>query len=165
MTASFRKICSAALLCLTATLFAGCGVKGDPRPDYSRDGFGISSLASSVEAGGLVVSVSGKLTGAFQNADHLILQLQPVDGELCAGCPFLPQEQFLIESEDIWRDGDGTTFEAVVRPVFNVEMYRWRVIGHNTYAGIPAVVSNVQSAGTEGAWSDQGVPAPVPPVQ
>ena len=162
MTASFKKICSAALLCLSAALVAACGVKGDPKPDYSRDNFGIAALASSVEATG-VISVSGTLTGAFQNVDHLILQIQPVDGELCTGCPFLPQEQFLIESEDIWRDGDGSTFDAVVRPVFGAEMYRWRIVGQNTYAGIPPVVSEVQSTGSESAVVEQGVP--VPPVQ
>ena len=162
MTASFKKICSAALLCLSAACVAACGVKGDPKPDYSHDNFGLASLASSVEFGG-VLSVSGKLTGSYQNVDHLILQLQPVDGELCSGCPFLPQEQFLIESEDIWRDGDGTTFDAVVRPVFTAETYRWRIVGQNTYAGIPLVVSDVQSAGAEGSSIEQNVP--VPPVQ
>ena len=162
MTASFKKICSVALLCLSAALVAACGVKGDPKPDYSHDNFGLASLASSVEFGG-VLSVSGKLTGSYQNVDHLILQLQPVDGELCAGCPFLPQEQFLIESEDIWRDGDGTTFDAVVRPVFTAETYRWRIVGQNTYAGIPPVLSEVQSAGAEGSSIEQNVP--VPPVQ
>ena len=164
MTARFKKICSAALLCLSAAFFAGCGVKGAPKPDYSHDSFGIAALSSSVEVSG-VLSVRGKLTDAFQNVDHLILQIQPVDGELCSGCPFLPQEQFLIESEDIWRDGDGTTFDAVVRPVFTAETYRWRVVGQNTYAGIPPVVSDVQSAGAEGSSSVQGMPVPVPPVQ
>ena len=162
MTASFKKICSVTLLCLSAVFVAACGVKGDPKPDYSHDNFGLASLTSSVEFGG-VLSVSGKLTGSYQNVDHLILQLQPVDGELCAGCPFLPQEQFLIESEDIWRDGDGTTFDAVVRPVFTAETYRWRIVGQNTYAGIPLVVSDVQSAGAEGSSIEQNVP--VPPVQ
>ena len=162
MTASFKKICSIALLCLSAAFVAACGVKGSPKPDYSHDSFGIAALESSVEVSG-VVSVRGKLTGAFQNVDHLILQLQPVDGELCAGCPFLPQEQFLIESEDIWRDGDGTTFDAVVRLVFIAETYRWRIVGQNTYAGIPLVVSDVQSAGAEGSSIEQNVP--VPPVQ
>ena len=87
MTASFKKICSAALLCLSVAFVAGCGVKGAPKPDYSRDSFGIAALSSSVEVTG-VVSVRGTLTGSFQNVDHLILQIQPVDGELCAGCPF-----------------------------------------------------------------------------
>ena len=164
MTARFKKICSATLLCLSAALVAACGVKGDPKPDYSRDSFGIASLVSSVEASG-VVSMSGKLTGSFQNVDHLILQIQPVDGELCNGCPFLPQEQFLIESVDIWRDGDGTTFDAVVRPVFSAEQYRWRIVGQNTYAGIPAVVSEVQSAGAEASVAGQGASVPVPPVE
>lgn len=163
MTASFKKICSAALLCLSTALFAGCGVKGAPKPDYSHDSFGIAALTSSVEVGG-VLSVSGKLTDSFQNVDHLILQIQPVDGELCTGCPFLAQEQFLIESEDIWRDGDGTTFDAVVRPVFSAEQYRWRIVGQNTYAGIPPVVSEVQSAGSE-ASAEQDMSVPVPPVQ
>ena len=164
MTASFKKICSAALLCLSVAFFAGCGVKGAPKPDYSHDSFGIGALTSSVEVSG-VVSVSGKLTGSFQNVDHLILQIQPVDGELCTGCPFLPQEQFLIEADDIWRDGDGSTFDAVVRPVFSADMYRWRIVGQNTYAGIPPVMSEVQSAGSEGTQVGQGQSVPVPPVQ
>ena len=164
MTACFKKICSATLLCLSTAFVAGCGVKGSPNPDYAHDSFGIAALASSVEVGG-VLSVSGKLTDSFQNVDHLILQVQPVDGELCTGCPFLPQEQFLIESEDIWRDGDGTTFDAVVRPVFTADAYRWRIVGENTYAGIPPVVSEVQAAGSDSASVGQGKSVPVPPVQ
>jgi len=164
MTVCLRKIASAALLCLTAALFAGCGVKGAPQPDYSRDSFGIAELSSIVEPSRVLI-VEGRLTDSFQNVDHLILQVQPVDGELCSGCPFLPQEQFLIETEDIWKDGDGTTFDVVYSPVFAADMYRWRIIGHNTYAGIPPVVTDVQTAGTESAFAEQGMPVPVPPVQ
>ena len=162
MKACFRKIRIAVLLVLAVALLAGCGVKGAPKPDYSRDAFGFSELAAILEADG-VVTVSGKLTGAFQNAEYLVLQMQPVDGELCAGCPFLPQDQFRIDARDIWEDGDGTTFSIVYSPLFRAGMYRWRVVGYNAYAGIGAVVSEVQSVGTESDFVEQDMP--VPPVE
>lgn len=164
MKACLRKIRTAVLPALAVALLVGCGVKGAPRPDYSRDAFGFSELAAVLECDG-VVTVSGKLTGAFQNADYLVLQMQPVDGELCAGCPFLPQDQFRIDSRDIWEDGDGTNFSVIYSPMFRADMYRWRVLGYNVYAGIGAVVSDVQTVGTESAFLEQGMPVPVPPVE
>ena len=164
MTSALRKICSAALLCLSVGLFAGCGLKGDPRPDYSGDMFGFSRLSASIEAAG-VLSVNGTLTGSFENVDYLVLEMQPVDGEFCAGCPFVPQEKLLIESKEIWQDGNGSTFDVTYLPMFKADMYRWRIVGHNVYAGIPALSSEVQTVGTERAFIEQGMPVPVPPVQ
>ena len=164
MKACFRKIRIAVLLVLAVALLAGCGVKGAPKPDYSRDAFGFSELSALLESDG-VVTVSGKLTGAFQNAEYLVLQMQPVDGELCAGCPFLPQDQFRIDSRDIWEDGDGSNFSVIYSPLFPAELYRWRMVGYNIYAGIGAVVSEVQTVGTESALIEQGMPVPVPPVE
>jgi hypothetical protein len=37
--------------------------------------------------------------------------------------------------------------------------------GYNTYAGIGAVISEVQTVGTESALIEQGMPVPVPPVE
>ena len=164
MTSAFRKICSAALLCLALGAFAGCGVKGSPQPDYSGDMFGFGKLSASIESAG-VVFVNGTLTGSFENADYLVLEMQPVDGEHCAGCPFVPQEKLLIESKEIWQDGNGSTFDVTYLPMFKADMYRWRVVGYNVYAGIPAQISEVQTVGTERAFIEQGMPVPVPPVQ
>lgn len=164
MIALLRNIRSAAILCFAIGLLAGCGVKGSPQPDYSHDSFGIAGLSATVDAGGVLIA-KGTLTGSFQNAEYLILQLQPVDGELCTGCPFLPQEQFLIESDAIWQDGDGSTFDVVYLPVTTADMYRWRILGYNSYAGIPPVISEVQTAGTADAFAEQGMPVPVPPVE
>lgn len=162
MRPCFRKIRNAVLLALSMAMLAGCGLKGDPKPNYSRDAFAFSELSAVLESDG-VVSISGKLTGAFQNAEYLVLQMQPVDGDLCAGCPFLPQDQFRIDASEIWEDGDGTTFSVVYSPLFRADLYRWRMVGYNTYAGIGAVASEVQSVGTESALIEQGVP--VPPVE
>lgn len=164
MTSALRKICSAALLCIALGTFAGCGLKGDPRPDYSGDTFEFGKLSASIEAAG-VLAVNGNLTGAFENADYLVLEMQPVNGEFCAGCPFVPQEKLLIDSKDIWQDGNGSTFDVTYLPMFKADMYRWRVVGYNVYAGIPAQISEVQTVGTESAFIEQGMPVPVPPVQ
>ena len=164
MKASIRKTSAVVLLMLCVAVFAGCGVKGAPRPDHSRDLFGFSSLSAVLEGDGVVI-IDGKLTGAFQNADYLILQMQPVDGELCAGCPFLPQDQFRIDTRDIWEDGDGSTFSVIYSPLFRADMYRWRMVGYNVYAGVAPVVSDVQTVGSESAYAEQGMPVPVPPVE
>ncbi|MBQ4616023.1 MAG: hypothetical protein IJB29_04850 [Mailhella sp.] len=159
MKASLRKIFSVMLLMLSLSVVA-CGVKSPPQPDFSRDSFAFGELSATLSSDG-VVTVSGSLTGAFQNAEYFVLEMQPVDGELCLGCPFVPQDQYRIDSRDAWESESGSQFTVVYRPIFKADMYRWRVVGHNMYSGIKDVVSSVQTVGTESSYVNQSVPVPV----
>lgn len=159
MKVKFRKLCLAVLAVFLLGILAGCGLKGDPRPDFDRDSFSFGEISAVLAADG-TVTVSGSLDGAFQNMHFLVLEMQPVDGELCKGCPFVPQDQFRIDARDAWESENGSRFSVVYRPIFAADMYRWRLIGHNIYSGIGAVVSPLQVVDFESSYLEQNVPAP-----
>lgn len=155
--ASFIQLSVALCTLILLAFSSACGVKGAPKPDFSRDAFAFGQLSAILSVDG-AVTVSGDLTGAFQNAEFFVLQMQPVDGELCAGCPFLPQDQYRFDARDAWESENGSRFSVVYRPLFPASLYRWRIVGYNVYSGIPAVVSDVAVVGTESAFLEQGLP-------
>lgn len=145
------------MLCL-AVLLVGCGRKGDPLPDYTIDAFSFAALSAEAAADG-VVTFRGNVTGASQNLEYMVLEMQAVDGELCEGCPFLAQEQHRIDSRDAWENETGSSFSFVYRPVFPGTAYRWRLVGHNLYSGLPDVVSPIQTVFMEGSvYGDLAMP-------
>lgn len=107
----------AAVLLVGVLALAGCGRKGAPIPDHSRDEFSFSSLSASAAADG-TVSFRGTVAGASQNLEYMVLEMQSVDGELCEGCPFLPQEQQRFDARDALESSTGNSFSFVFRPVF-----------------------------------------------
>ncbi len=131
------------LLCLIAAI-TGCGRKGAPVPDYSLDAFSFASLSAEASADGSI-DFYAKLSGAVQNMEYFVLEMQPVDGELCAGCPFLAQEQYRSDARDAWDGSDSSALRFHYRPLFPGSAYRWRLIGYNIYSGISAVVSPMQT--------------------
>lgn len=134
-----------AMICFCLVLsLAGCGRKGDPVPDYSLDEFSFATLSAEAAADG-AITFQGSVKGASQNVEYMILEMQAVDGELCEGCPFLAQDQYRVDSRDAWENEGGSTFSFVYRPVFPGSVYRWRLIGHNLYSGLPDVVSPMQT--------------------
>ncbi len=159
MKAQFKKICLTVLTLLMFGVLAGCGVKGAPQPDFDRDSFAFGDLSAELSIDG-TVTVSGTLTGAFQNMHFLVLEMQPVEGELCGGCPFVPQDQFRIDARDAWESKNGSRFSVVYHPVFTSDMYRWRLVGHNIYSGISRVVSPLQVVGLESAYIERNIPVP-----
>lgn len=130
----------ALFICLLLALM-GCGRKGDPIPNHSMDAFAFGALRAEASAGG-AITVHGTVTGAAQNVEYLVLEIEAVAGELCQGCPFLAQDTYRIDAGDAM---NNNTFSFVYRPVFTGEIYRWRVIGHNVYAGLPSVTSPIQT--------------------
>ena len=138
-----KKLVSMGLLVGLLAL-AGCGRKGDPVPDYSRDAFSFTDLAAEAAADG-VITFSGNVSGAAQNMEYMVLEMQAVDGELCEGCPFLAQEQQRIDARDAWESETGSSFSFVHRPVFPGCAWRWRLVGHNLYSGLADVTSPMQT--------------------
>ena len=142
LLARFRLILAIMVfsVCLMAT---GCGLKGDPIPDNTRDEFTFGELSAEMAIDG-VLTFTGQMTGASQNMEYLVLEIQPVDGELCLGCPFLAQEQQRFDSRDIWSDPSGKNFSFVFTPSYISDTYRWRLVARNVYAGFPDGVSEIK---------------------
>lgn len=156
---AFSSVYLVTLLICAMMTFTGCGRKGDPVPDFSRDEFSFATLSSEAAADG-TITFQGTVSGASQNLEYMVLEMQAVDGELCEGCPFLAQEQHRVDSRDAWESENGSAFSFVYRPVFPGNVYRWRLIGHNLYSGLPDVVSPMQTVfmdGVSGALSMPGI--------
>lgn len=124
-------------------------------PNYSRDAFGFSELSAEMSPAG-ILTFHGHLTGASQNLEYLVLEIQPVEEELCLGCPFLAQEQQRFDAREIVSDESGRTFSFVYSPLSPVTAYRWRLLARNVYAGVPDVLSEIQVVSKD-KFSAEGV--------
>ncbi len=134
----------AVLLTLAVCLLCiNCGLKGNPIPDHSREAFAFGELVAEMSAGS-VLTIHGQLTGASQNLDYFVLEIQPVEDELCLGCPFLAQEQQRFDSREILSNDSEKAFNFVYTPLSPAVAYRWRLLARNVYAGVPDILSEIQ---------------------
>ena len=138
---ALRTAAMAALLCCAVLFLCGCGKKGAPVPDQSRDTFAFSGYSAVLHGGGL--NIEGDISGAFQNVEYVVLELQPVDGELCEGCPFLAQEQKRFDAKEIWTVPGRSAISLSYRPLYSVQQYRLRLVAHNMYHGFPDIIGEV----------------------
>ena len=116
----------ALVLLVLLLVMAGCGKKGAPMPDYSRQLFSWRNVFATLSDEGCV-SVSGSVGGEAQNLAFMVLELEPLDAS-CAGCPFVPQETYRVNSADAWESPDGQTFRFAYCPATRSEAYRWRLV-------------------------------------
>lgn len=125
----------------------GCGKKGPPVPNYSRQLFSWRNVFATVSDDGCL-SVAGSVGGAFQNLENMVLELQPYDAS-CAGCPFVPQEVYRVTAADAWESPDGDTFRFAYCPSQRDAAYRWRLAGRNVFTSLPPVLTPVRVVGSE----------------
>lgn len=151
-----RGMALALLFLLVAV--AGCGKKGAPMPDYSRQLFSWRNVFATLSDEGCV-SVSGSVGGETQNLAFMVLELEPLDAS-CVGCPFVPQETYRVNSADAWESSDGQTFRFAYCPATRSEAYRWRLMGRNVFASLPAVSTPVRTVGAE----ESAAVTPAPPA-
>ena len=131
------------ILLVLVFAMAGCGKKGLPVPDYSRQLFSWRNVFATLSEEGCL-SVSGSVGGEAQNLAFMVLELEPLDAA-CAGCPFVPQEIYRIDSTDAWESPGGQTFRFAYCPAARSEAYRWRLVGRNVFSSLPAVVTPVRT--------------------
>lgn len=161
MTKTEHKDGALAALVLVLVLLtgaAGCGKKGAPMPDYSNQLFSWRNVFATLSDDGCV-SVSGSVGGEAQNLAFMVLEIEPLDAS-CAGCPFVSQETYRVDSADAWESPDGQTFRFAYCPTARSDAYRWRLVGRNVFTSLPAVSTPVRAVGAE----EPLTPAPVEPV-
>ncbi len=139
------KQAAAALVCALALLSPGCGKKGDPLPDISDDIFSFTDCKAHLYGGAL--EIEGNIKGAHSNVEYIVLELQPEDGELCTGCPFLAQESERFDAAVLWQDKNSPHIALTYRPLTLAQSYRIRLSGHNAKSGLPEVKSEIMIAG------------------
>lgn len=145
--AALGKRPSFALLLMLALIFAvpaiaGCGKKGPPRPHYSTQEFSWRNVFAEVTETGCL-SVNGSVSGSARNVEKIILEFQPLD-ESCVGCPFVPQERYVVDAAEAWEAPDADTFRFAYCPSDQAGAYRWRLVGHNSNRGLGDVFTPVK---------------------
>ncbi|WP_027179249.1 hypothetical protein [Maridesulfovibrio bastinii] len=132
------------MLCLA---LSGCGVKIWPSPVKSEDIFKIASVNGTRSGSCLTVTV--KLSGAYQNLANISMQYQADGdgpGEGCPTCPFFPanRENYIPGSSNISSDGAILSFtECGLDPQ---KSYRWRIVASNVYDTLGLAISDVFTA-------------------
>ncbi len=139
------NLMSMVLLSAFVLVTSGCGKKGDPVPDVSADVFSFAGCEARLYGGAL--EIGADVRGAFQNVEYIVLELQPEDGEMCAGCPFLAQESTRFEAPVLWQDKNSSRIQLSYRPLTPAQSYRARLVGHNSKSGFPEVRSEIMIAG------------------
>lgn len=142
---ALRVLRHMSLILLLACVVTGCGKKGLPLPDYSRQLFSWRNVFAALSQNGCL-SVSGSVGGEAQNLAFMVLELEPLDAA-CVGCPFVPQEIYRIDSTDAWESPDGQTFRFAYCPASRDTGYRWRLVGRNVFSSLPPVSTPVRTVG------------------
>ena len=145
MKALWRTLNLWSLLFCMSAFFAvsGCGKKGLPLPDLERDMFSFSEYSATLRGG--VINIECRISGAVRNLEYVVLEIEPVDGELCTGCPFLAVEQKHFDSRELWDGSVGERISLSYQPGRMMDSYRWRIVGHNILTGLPDVEGEVMT--------------------
>lgn len=125
-------------LCFLFTQTA-CGKKGAPLPQESDRYFAFQNISLQVNSVG-ALTVMGTVTGNIKNIQGITFEIEAFD-ETCPTCPFVPTQSVVLNARNII-NGNGD-FSETVFPAQKADGYRWRLVGHNLYAGVPDVRSPV----------------------
>lgn len=133
------------LCALLATLsLASCtmGIKAWPEPAENSDKFSWRSVNAAFQ--GPCIVVEARLDGAFKNIETVYLELERLDENACAECPFKPTRvyEFRPGSADFELVGPWMKMR-VCEPGAPVP-YRLRLRGSSSKTGLTDVSSNVQ---------------------
>lgn len=120
---------------------SACGVKGSPKPPSSKNTF--SWLYADATIRNDCLSIVAGLQGEFDNLDSVRLEVEPT-GNLddCEGCPFRPAETEVFNASDLVISPEGV-LPLLYCPEQKSHLYRWRLIGVNTYPTLPNALTPV----------------------
>ena len=120
----------------------GCGKKELPVPRNTDQIFSWEEITVTMSETGLL-SVSGRVSGAYMNVKDVVFQLEPVIDD-CDSCPFVPVDFFPVDVNTMWDSPESRDFQFVVLPREGAVEYRWRLMGYNIVESMPEVRSTVQ---------------------
>ncbi len=124
---------------LTISLLA-CGKKGLPIPQDSQQNFALESTSISMSEQGMI-SLLARLSGAYDNAERFILELEPESEETCTDCPFRPLERVELVPAAKKANEKGADYSFSYQVQSGAKKFRWRFIVQNRYKGYPHAVS------------------------
>ena len=134
-------VASFVLLIIFSTIMGACGRKGAPLPQKVDQLYSFQDVYVYQNSAGSL-TVMGTINGARQNTQALVLEIEGYD-ENCSTCPFVPVESFPIDPRAEWNSDVPREFSFTIMPTKLFTAYRWRLVGHNSIAGLPTVATPV----------------------
>ena len=143
---------AAILLALVCLVPAGCGKKEWPSPITRKDRFSWTSVSASRSDSCLIIR--GELSGAVQNLNQVILQLE-ASRELCPACPFTATESAIYALNDPSLSREGNRITITHCPVEPNTAVRLRLEGVNVFQQIRAATSRLVELEPQNATRDE----------
>ena len=140
------RLLALALACLVCLpVVSGCGKEGPPSPKKTQDTFTISNAGVSFMNDCLVARAT--VNGAVDNVDAVTFEIAPIQAfDECPGCPFVPAEYLEFPRNAMQLDPQSGQFLISFCPSAKAPMYRWRLVGKNTFHGLPHVATTPRVA-------------------
>ncbi len=145
-------------LCCLLLVTAGCGKKGDPVPQDSKNAFAWESATASLTAKGCL-AISATMSGATRNVDSFSIELEPLNAapdstlpkelqteqDTCEGCPFVPREAHELTPQQAIPGEKTTKFAFAYCPQTKAAGYRWRLVAKNVFMAFPYALTQVST--------------------
>lgn len=142
----FKMLFSLAIFSVLLSVFmlSGCGLKKWPEPQKREDSFAWGEIDAARRDNCLFIDIN--VSGAIENLDYLLVQLEPVGdkfGEGCPGCPFKAKQSVRFTRTSSGMKLVGSNVRLAVCGLKAEEVYRWKVVGYNVYKTYRPVQSAV----------------------
>ena len=135
---------SLALICLLLVIalgLAACGKKSNPKAPGTKNTFSWVYVDAAIRND--CINVRGRLQGDYVNLESVRLEVEPVGNtDDCVDCPFRPLETEIFYASNINMSPDGE-ITLLYCPEQKSHIYRWRLIGVNSYHTLPNAMTPV----------------------
>ena len=147
------------VLCCLLLAAAGCGKKGAPVPQDSRNVFSWESADAVFTGNDGCLAISALMKGAARNVDGFTIELEPLSPspdstlpkelqtqqDTCEGCPFTPRETQELTPLQAISDESTTKFSFTYCPKTKAAAYRWRLVARNVFMAFPYALTPIKT--------------------
>lgn len=93
----------------------------------------------------MCVSIVADMSGAAQNVESFVLELEPKSDSVCVDCPFNPYEVATLTPNETVEREKSTRFLFTYCPQNKADSYRWRLVARNVFNAFPYVISPIRT--------------------
>lgn len=141
------------LLCLLALPLSACGKQGPPIPQDAKNMFAWKAAKATrttvIQNGepASCLTILADMTGAVNNVEVFLIELEPQTGEICRECPFTPGEAQQIKPIAAQEYQKTVRYTFSYCPVITADAYRLRIVARNVFTAFPYEMTKILTVG------------------